>query len=67
MTKYDFFDGKNLTGPRKAISQVHMIPAEEPGFKWRIRVDLRCTLDAPLNQSAPDGLPSCYAGNIFHH
>jgi hypothetical protein len=59
MTKYEFFDGKNLTGPRKATSEVHMLPAEEPNFKWR----LRCMLDAPLNQVAPDGLPSIFAGN----
>lgn len=51
MTKYDHFDGRTLTGPKKAISQVHLLPAEEPGFKWRIRVDLRCALDAPLNRT----------------
>ena len=62
MTKYDFFDGRNLTGPRKAISQVHLLPAEEPNFKWRVRVDLRSALDAPLNRTTQQGLPSCYAG-----
>jgi hypothetical protein len=51
MTKYEFFDGTNLTGPKKAISQVHLLPAEEPNFKWRMRVDLRCALDAPLNRT----------------
>jgi len=35
------FDGKNLTGPRKAKSQVHPLPVEEPNYKWRVRVDLR--------------------------
>ena len=59
MTKYEFFDGKNLTGPKKAQSQVHPLPPEEPNFKWRVRVDLRCALDAPL--SAPEVMPSCYA------
>ena len=62
MTKFEFFDGKNLTGPKKAQSQVHLMPAEEPNFKWRMRVDLRCALDAPMNQTSPDGMPSCYAG-----
>jgi hypothetical protein len=65
MTKYDFFDGRNLTGPKKAISQVHLLPAEEPNFKWRVRVDLRCALDAPLNRTTQQGLPSCYAGNLL--
>lgn len=64
MTKYEFFDGKNLTGPKKAQSQVHLLPAEDPNFKWRVRVNLRCALDAPLNQSSPEGLPSCYAGKL---
>jgi hypothetical protein len=34
------FDGKNLTGPRKAKSQIHPLPVEEPNFKWRLRVDI---------------------------
>lgn len=60
MTKYQFFDGgKNLTGPKKAQSQVHLLPPEDPNFKWRVRVDLRCGLDVP---DSPDGsAPSCYA------
>lgn len=42
MTKNEsMFDGRNLTGPRKAQSQVHPLPVEEPQFKWRVRVDLR--------------------------
>jgi hypothetical protein len=49
MTKFEFFDGKNLTGPKKAQSQVHLLPAEDPNFKWRIRADLRCALDVPLS------------------
>lgn len=63
MTKYEFFDGKNLTGPKKAQSQVHLMPAEDPNFKWRVRLHLRCALDAPPNPTAEGGLPSCYAGN----
>ena len=51
MTKYDFFDGATLTGPKKAMSQVHLMPAEEPNFKWRIRTTLRCALDVPLNRT----------------
>jgi hypothetical protein len=61
MQKYESFDGQNLTGPKKAVSQVHLLPAEEPNFKWRVRVDLRCALDAPLNRTTQNGLPSCYA------
>jgi len=31
MTKNEaMFDGRNLTGPRKAQSQVHPLPVEEP-------------------------------------
>jgi hypothetical protein len=61
MQKYNHFDGQNLTGPKKALGQVHPLPAEEPNFKWRVRVDLRCALDAPLNRTTQNGLPSCYA------
>jgi hypothetical protein len=65
MTKYEFFDGKNLTGPKKAQSQVHMMPPEEPNFKWRVRVDLRCALDVPIpppGGGLPEGtMPSTYA------
>jgi hypothetical protein len=61
MTKFEFFDGKNLTGPKKAVSQVHLLPAEDPNFKWRVRADIRCALDVPSNPNAPDGQPSCYA------
>jgi len=64
MTKYDLQqDGLNLTGPKKAQSQVHLLPADDPAFRWRVRVNLRAALDLPLNESAPEGLPSCYAGN----
>lgn len=35
------YDGRNLSGPRKAQSQVHPLPAEEPNFKWRVRCDIR--------------------------
>jgi hypothetical protein len=42
MTKNEaMFDGRNLSGPRKAQSQVHPMPLEEPHFKWRVRVDIR--------------------------
>ena len=64
MAKYDQFDGRNLTGPKKAISQVHPLPAEEPNFKWRVRVQLRCALDAPLNRTTQQGLPSCFGGKL---
>ena len=60
MSKFESVDGQNLTGPKKSVSEVHLLPAEEPNFKWRLRVDLRACLDFPLNRSAPGGLPSAY-------
>ena len=36
MSKFENMDGGNLTGPKKATSGVHLLPAEEPNFKWRI-------------------------------
>jgi len=36
MSKFENYDGANLTGPKKATSSVHLLPAEEPNFKWRI-------------------------------
>lgn len=60
MSKFENYDGANLTGPKKANSQVHLLPAEEPNFKWRIRVDLRAALDFPLNRASSGGLPSAY-------
>ena len=60
MTKYGAFEGTNLTAPKKATSGVHMLPPEDPSFKWRVRVDLRAAIDAPLNRTPPGGLPSCY-------
>lgn len=42
MTKNEaMFDGKNTAGPRRAVTQVHPLPVEQPNFKWRMRVDLR--------------------------
>jgi len=37
-----------------------LLPAEEPNFKWRVRVDLRAALDFPLNRTSSGGLPSPY-------
>lgn len=59
MTKNEaMFDGRNLSGPRKAQSQVHPMPLEEPHFKWRVRVDIRQGIDVP--QPAPGIMPSLY-------
>lgn len=41
------FDGRNLTGPKKAQAQVHPMPVEEPAYKWRIRADIRQAIDVP--------------------
>jgi len=38
LAKFENFDGAKLSGPRKANGQVHLMPAEEPQFKWRVRV-----------------------------
>ncbi len=60
MSKYESLDGQKLTGPKKATSQVHLLPAEDPNYKWRVRVDLRAALDFPLNRTSSGGLPSPY-------
>lgn len=60
MSKFENYDGANLTGPKKATSSVHLLPAEEPNFKWRIWVDLRAALDFPLNWASSGGLPASY-------
>lgn len=31
-------------------------------FVWRVRVDVRCGVDLPLNRNSVNGLPSCYVG-----
>jgi hypothetical protein len=60
MSKFENMDGSNLTGPKKSTSEVHLLPPEEPLFKWRVRVDLRAALDFPLNRTSSGGLPSAY-------
>ena len=52
------FDGQNLTGPRKAKSQVHPLPLEDPNFKWRVRCDLRQAINVP--QAQPNVLPCIF-------
>ena len=52
------FDGKNLTGPKKARSLVHPLPLEDPKFKWRVRVDLRQAYNLP--HADPNIPPSTY-------
>lgn len=37
MTHYPGLEGTNLTGPKKASSEVHLLPPEDMNFKWRIR------------------------------
>lgn len=61
MTRFNGAEnGTNLSGPKKAVSGVHLLPPENPNFKWRIRIDLRAALDFPLNRTTPGGLPSSY-------
>ena len=59
------FDGQNLTGPKKAKSQIHPLPLEHPDFKWRLRCDLRQGLNIPSDR--PDGQPSAYVEMGWKH
>jgi len=47
-----------MTAPRKAKSQVHPLPVEQPDFRWRIRMDLRQALN--ISSIKPDIQPSTY-------
>lgn len=38
-------------GPKKASGQMHVYPAEDPTFKWRIRCDIRSGENMPLNNA----------------
>lgn len=60
MTQYPGLEGTNLTGPKKALGEMHLLPPEDSNFKWRIRADIRAAIDFPLNRVTPGGLPSCY-------
>jgi len=41
-----------------------LLPAEEPNFKWRVRVDLRCALDVPIPNQPSGGLPEGTEGTL---
>ncbi len=36
------------------------MPIENPNYEWRIRVDMRCGIDMPLNSMNPYKMPSIY-------
>ncbi len=38
--------------------QLDIMPIEDPNYEWRIRIDLRCGVDMPLNLLKPSKMPS---------
>lgn len=60
MTQYPGLEGTNVTGPKKATGEMHLLPPEDSSFKWRVRVDVHAAIDFPLNRATPEGLPSPY-------
>jgi len=33
-------------------------PLEDPNYEWKVRIDLRCGVDMPLNPMKPHQMPS---------
>lgn len=60
VTKFDGPADHIPGGPKQATGSLHVLPAESPNFKWRIRADLHCGENMPLNDVVAQGLPSCY-------
>ena len=60
MTQYPGLEGTNLTGPKRAVGEMHLLPPEDVNFKWRVRFDIRAAIDYPLNRVTTGGLPSPY-------
>lgn len=54
-----YFD-KQIGEPVIADSMVHLMPVEYDDFIWRLRIDLRCLIDAPMNTNTDAWMPSCY-------
>lgn len=52
---------KPLSEPVVADSMVHLMPIEYDDFVWRLWIDLRCLIDAPMNTNTASKMPSCYA------
>lgn len=60
VTKFDG-PGDSIPGaPKKSMGDIHILPAERPDFKWRIRVNAHSGQNMPLNNVIKQGLPSCY-------
>ncbi|CAI2385109.1 unnamed protein product [Moneuplotes crassus] len=55
-----YFNGA-IDEPIEATSMVHHMPPEKEDYVWRLRIDLRCCIDAPMNIANATKLPSCYA------
>ena len=47
-------------GPKKATGVMHVLPAEDPNFKWRMRIDVHAGENMPLNDQVAQGLPSTF-------
>ena len=63
-TRYGSFFGRNYASDieiANANHMVHLMPIEDPQYKWRLRVDLHCVLDAPMNTATESRMPTCYA------
>ena len=60
MTKFDGEDENVPGGPKRATGELHILPAERPDWKWRVRCDVRAGENMPLQDVINQGLPSCY-------
>ena len=55
-----YFNG-GVADPIEASNMVHQMPLEQENYLWRLRIDLRCCIDAPMNTATATKLPSCFA------
>ena len=60
LTKFDGPADDIPGGPKQATGMMHVLPPEDPNFKWRIRCDAHAGENMPLNDVVAQGLPSCY-------
>ena len=38
----------------------HQLPNSDPTIDWRVKCDIRCGVDLPLNRNTKTGLPTCF-------
>ena len=48
LTKFDGEDENVPGGPKRATGELHILPAERPDWKWRVRCDVRAGENMPL-------------------